>query len=343
MSAPAAVETSACRPPIILPPENWADVFDFIPRRKLGTRICLVNSTFDAIIDRCLNQQCSAVILGKLWLLISKKKRYQHQQEEICLWNHWGEPVPLPAVPLPDNVVDFREIGIMRYQQEMGDQQQQALRTVQEMLTRLGPLLDNLNIRVAYNHGQPLLEILDWLLPVLGGRPVNSLGKVVDTDLLPMVNRLPTLFASLRLLQMQDEEAALDDSMREWLCGWLNDAQFAGQQPRTLLLTVSDVNAAELIWRLRQTFFATTNQPVPFFVRLHISSRALRQMPEFNTVSQNSEVISLRNLGSNRYMLARHPAEMGGTKLELEQQMSRVLEWEFGGQKRRNLVIHLGV
>jgi hypothetical protein len=92
-----------------------------------------------------------------------------------------------------------------------------------------------------------------------------------------------------------------------------------------------------------QTFFATTNQPVPFFVRLHISSRALRQMPEFNTVSQNSEVISLRNLGSNRYMLARHPAEMGGTKLELEQQMSRVLEWEFGGQKRRNLVIHLGV
>jgi hypothetical protein len=88
-----------------LPLETWTDVFGFLPRSQLVAFSPHIHDRQFARVVQFFLHKCGQITLGNLHITTS-----QNGNEPIIAQN--GRSYPLADVPIPSNVVNFKEIRL---------------------------------------------------------------------------------------------------------------------------------------------------------------------------------------------------------------------------------------
>ena len=153
-------------------------------------------------------------------------------------------------------------------------------------------------------------------------------------------------------------ERDLNDGALDFLTYWITDSNYpmleGAADSRILHITLSDVDASEIIWRLRQVNLAknyilivknnfqkffTQTQAVNFFVRMKIFHRTLGPLPEFSMKREDpDEVYNLEKLCNDNFLLARYP--LNADENWLAERKEYVLCWnaDLDVQQRRIII-----
>ncbi|KAL3075252.1 hypothetical protein niasHT_033826 [Heterodera trifolii] len=87
--------------------DGWLCVFDLLPPRQLGLQIALISNRFDFYVDEHFKTRRRALNFIRIW-----RKIGEDGKKEMQIVNARGQPLPMPAEPMPNKVIGFNGIAI---------------------------------------------------------------------------------------------------------------------------------------------------------------------------------------------------------------------------------------
>ncbi|KAL3071142.1 hypothetical protein niasHT_033122 [Heterodera trifolii] len=92
---------------IFISGDGWLCVFDLLPPRQLGLQIALISHRFDFYVDEHFKTRRRALGFIRIW-----RKIGEDGKKEMDIIDARGQPLPVPAEPMPNKVIGFNGIAI---------------------------------------------------------------------------------------------------------------------------------------------------------------------------------------------------------------------------------------